>query len=137
MTYRYAILIVLPFVVMVITLWLMGRPWWCGCGSRALWGIGEKHYSQHLFDRWTPSHFYHGGFFYAAARGFMLDKPWQLALFLAVCAGAVWEIIENTPYVIKAYRKCGDRWYQGDTILNSVGDLLACLVGASVLAAIV
>ena len=47
---------------------------------------------------------------------------------LAVEAG--WEILENTPWIIDRYRDVtvsGD--YVGDTILNSMSDILAMLVG--------
>ncbi len=122
--------LLLPPIAMVIVLTLMGRPWWCGCGGSELWTIGSRHYSQHLFDPWTFSHFFHGGFFYGLFRGFMTQTSIAWALFLVLSVEAVWEIIENTPQVIWLYRSSGDRFYMGDSIANSTSDLGACFLGA-------
>lgn len=122
------------FAALAAILWLMGRPLWCGCGSWALWTTGNEHYSQHLFDPWVFSHVFHGGFFYGAFRGFMTRWSWRVAVVTSLVVEGLWEILENTPWIIEAYRASGDRWYMGDTILNSLGDLLACLTGALILA---
>lgn len=120
----------IPLVVMVFTLRLMGRRWWCECGTPKWWGSGPVCQSQHLFDRWMVSHFMHGGFFYAAVRGFSLTQPVLFSLVIVLVIEALWEIVENTPWVIAAYRKSGDVNYEGDSILNSVSDLLSCFSGS-------
>lgn len=123
-------LLLLPPVLMVIVLAVMGRPWWCGCDSYAIYTTGSAHYSQHLFDSWTFSHVFHGGFFYGTFRGFMLGYSRTTAVFLSLAIEGAWEAIENTHWAIIAYRASGDRFYLGDSIWNSVGDLFACYVGA-------
>ena len=118
-----------PFVAMVLVLRLMGRPWWCECGSWKIYATGHRHYSQHLVDPWTFTHYGHGIFFFGTFHGFMPGYGWATAALLSLSAEAVWEVLENTPWVVKAYRRCGDRFYYGDSVANSLGDLAACLCG--------
>lgn len=120
----------ITFALLVTVLRIMGRPWRCPCKGGQVFSPGEEHYSMHLFDAWSVSHFGHGMFFYAAFRGFLVERSWFLSVALAVAFEAVWEVIENTPYVIGVYRRSGDRLYRGDSVINSVGDVLACLAGA-------
>src|SRR4030095_5978287 len=54
------------------------------------------------------------------------SAPWVPAWAL----GVAWEIVENTPAVIAAYRKTTlAAGYTGDTIANSLADVVACLLG--------
>ena len=49
---------------------------------------------------------------------------------LAMALAAVWEIFENTDFVILHYRAATIALgYRGDSIVNSVGDVLACVLG--------
>ena len=53
---------------------------------------------------------------------------WQI--WLALLLESAWEVLENTPFVINKYRtETAALGYQGDTIVNSVGDLACALVG--------
>ena len=53
---------------------------------------------------------------------------WQLTLAIAIEAG--WEILENTNFVIERYRTATAAvGYTGDTVVNSLGDILCCTVG--------
>ena len=53
---------------------------------------------------------------------------WWLAL--AVSVAALWEVIENSNFVIQRYREATLALsYQGDTIVNSLGDILLCALG--------
>jgi hypothetical protein len=57
-----------------------------------------------------------------------LSPPWQL--FLAVCIEALWEVFENSAFVIERYRATAmAQGYMGDTIVDSLGDLLSCVLG--------
>jgi hypothetical protein len=43
---------------------------------------------------------------------------------------SAWEIVENTNFVINRYRETTAAFgYTGDTVINSIGDIIACGVG--------
>ena len=51
-------------------------------------------------------------------------------LWLAISIEALWELIENSDFVIQRYREqTAALGYQGDTIVNSLGDILICGAG--------
>jgi hypothetical protein len=53
---------------------------------------------------------------------------WSLVLGLAL--ESLWEIVENTNTVINRYREAtAALGYQGDTVINSIGDIVASGVG--------
>jgi hypothetical protein len=57
-----------------------------------------------------------------------LSAVWQL--WLAVSIEAVWEVLENSEFVIRRYREqTAALGYHGDTVVNSLGDILVCGVG--------
>ena len=110
----------------------MGRHPICTCGSLTLW-VGERdsaQTSQMLLDWYSLSHIVHGLLFYAAlwlvARGWPVENRFLAALFME-CS---WEVIENTPLVIDRYRATtAALGYSGDSVLNSVSDMLMMCVG--------
>lgn len=111
-----------------------GHRWWCACGQPALWAgnIWSEHNSQHLFDPYSFTHLSHGLIFFI---GFSLIAPlrrWRIAwrLVLAVGIEMAWEILENSHWVIDRYRHATlALGYQGDTIANSLGDVVCCALG--------
>lgn len=117
-------------VLSAIILLFMGRVPWCSCPVD-LWGtVGTSEGSQQFFDWYTPSHLLHGFIFYAilwvVAR--RMSIGWRLVI--ATLVEAAWEIAENTNAVIERYREVTISLdYYGDSVLNSVMDILAMLVG--------
>jgi predicted MFS family arabinose efflux permease len=53
---------------------------------------------------------------------------WRLSL--AIAFAALWELLENTNLVIERYRAAtAALGYTGDTVVNSLGDILCCALG--------
>lgn len=145
-------------IATLVTLRAIGRVPFCACGEVRVF-IGNawsSHTSQHLLDPYTPSHFSHGLIFYFlilwatrwAARwrtggttGWREDvlsptpRRWEWAgvtwaLVIAMAIEAAWEIFENTPFVIDRYRSVTVSLdYSGDSVTNSLGDMIACWAG--------
>ncbi|HZT48050.1 MAG TPA: DUF2585 domain-containing protein [Hyphomicrobiaceae bacterium] len=120
-------------LVAACVLYWMGRVPMCKCGYIKLWhsGRGDSEMSQHLTDWYTYSHVLHGIIFYwlltIIAKGRLSVAA---RLVIAVGIEAAWEIFENTPFIINRYRaQTISRDYYGDSVVNSVGDMLAMLVG--------
>jgi hypothetical protein len=116
----------------VVVLRLEGHRWWCACGSPIPWtvDIHSPHTSQHLVDPYTLTHVLHGLIFYAIFH--VLGVPLRLdsRMSLAVAIEALWEVAENSPAVIERYRQTTIALgYFGDSVLNSLGDILACGIG--------
>lgn len=109
-----------------------GRIFWCACGRPFLWDgdIWSLHNSQHLFDPYSFTHVLHGVIFCGLAwLAFpRLRLVWRL--WAATVAEALWEILENTQFVIQRYREATiGLGYEGDSIANSMGDLACCALG--------
>lgn len=111
----------------------MGRIWWCKCGLARPWSgeIATLHNSQHLFDPYTFTHVLHGIAFYAII-WLVVNRCTGAGVRFVIAVGieAVWEIIENTSLVIDRYRATTiSIGYYGDSILNSLTDIVACSLG--------
>jgi hypothetical protein len=120
-------------VLVAAALRAMGRPWWCGAGDAALWSgeIFSRHNSQHLVDPYTVTHVLHGVAFYAlvwlAFRRLAgpIGRAW-----IGLGLEAAWEMVENTDAVIERYRAATISLdYYGDSVANSLGDVVAYAVG--------
>ncbi len=110
----------------------MGRVPICTCGYVKLWEgeVFSAGNSQHLSDWYSPSHVIHGFIFYGAL--WLVARRWSIGVRLAVAAfvEAAWEIFENTPFIINRYREATISLdYYGDSVLNSVSDILMMVAG--------
>jgi hypothetical protein len=118
--------------VTAAVLFFMGRPLVCRCGVVSWWSgdIWSNQNSQQFSDPYTFTHITHGTGFYGllwlAGRGW----PPGRRLLGAVILESSWEILENTDFIINRYREeTISLDYFGDSVLNSVGDIMAMMVG--------
>ncbi|WP_428308854.1 DUF2585 family protein [Lacipirellula sp.] len=122
-------------VAMVVAVRLEGRVWFCEC-NRLLFWVGDansSHTSQHLLDPYSFTHFQHGLIFYWALAWLVPRWSWQGRLVAATMIEALWEIVENSEFVINRYREAtAALGYTGDSVVNSLGDLLSCVIGFAI-----
>ena len=129
---------VLLVIAMASTLAWMGRSPICPCGSVGLWAgdVRSLENSQQFADAYSFIHVLFGVLLFWGLRpGRGLRPGWRAASMpvrvAAVTAFAVaWELIENSAFVIHRYREFTmSTAYAGDSILNSTGDVVFCLLG--------
>src|ERR1044072_2080449 len=122
----------LVLLLILLLLRVKGHMFLCDCGHFAVWTSDacSSQTSQQLFDPYSFTHVLHGFLFF----WLMWLLFWRLSsscqVLLAVSLEGAWEVFENTPFVIHKYRtETAALGYQGDTIVNSLGDLTCALVG--------
>ena len=110
----------------------MGRRPLSQSGHVSFW-VGDVHsreLSQQFADPYSFSHVVHGFLLYAGARAIGRSR-WSLGacLVLAVGLECSWEVLENSPIIIARYRQTASQDYAGDTLLNSMSDILFAVLG--------
>jgi len=111
----------------------MGHVVICKCGTIKLWHASrtDSETSQHLTDWYTYSHILHGIILYWVT-GLLAQGRLSVAarLVIATSIEAAWEVFENTPFIINRYRTATiSRDYFGDSIVNSLADITAMILG--------
>ena len=109
----------------------MGRPATYAKGPIRLWSgdIRSDQNSQQIADPYTVTHVVHGALFYGLT-ALLFRAPVGVRAITATTVEAAWEAYENTDQVINRYRtETISLGYYGDSIINSVADMLACVAG--------
>ena len=109
-----------------------GRLWLCSCGRVLVWAgnVWSSDNSQHLLDPYSFTHMLHGFAFCGLLAWVMPKLSWDWRLWLAILIEAAWEVLENSDFVINRYREAtAALGYQGDTVINSLGDIVVCGLG--------
>jgi hypothetical protein len=127
-----ALFAVVLIAATAFVLWSMGRLPICKCGYVEFWhgDVFSSGNSQHIADWYTASHVIHGFIFYALL--WLAVPRWSVGarLLLAIVIEGGWEIFENTEFTINRYRETTIALdYYGDSVLNSVADILAMVAG--------
>jgi len=112
----------------------MGRPLVYRHGPVRLWSgdVQSDQNSQQLADPYTLTHVAHGvlllGLVGLAGRWL----PARTRVVVALTLECAWEVFENTDAVIQRYRAATvSLGYYGDSVLNSMGDVLAATLGCA------
>jgi len=141
-----AVALVVTFAATAFVLRAEGRVWFCECWQPRLW-ISEAngpHTSQHLFDPYSLTHLEHGLLFFCLLIWLLPDRPSTseldgaatsarrrvLRFWIATLIECGWEILENSAWVINRYREgTAALGYTGDSVWNSLGDVMSCVAG--------
>jgi hypothetical protein len=110
----------------------IGRSAFCPCGTVRLWSgdISSNQNSQQLFDPYTFTHLIHGVLFSGLLWLLARTQPASQRLIWAVALESGWEVLENTDFIINRYREATISLdYYGDSVLNSVSDILVMTGG--------
>lgn len=120
-------------VAMAAVLNGQGRIWWCKLNDYGVYvndAWGSSHTSQHLFDPYTFTHVLHGVLIFWIASVIFSSLPVSWRFFISIVVEAGWEILENSSFIIEKYREnTASQDYFGDSIMNSIGDVIACAFG--------
>src|SRR5262245_38210963 len=127
-----AVMIVALMALSAVAQFSMGRrPWGTG-GKPGVWSgeVLSEHNSQFLLDPYTLTHITHGVFLYGILTLVFKRWPADARLVAAVALESAWEVVENTDAVIERYRaETISLNYYGDSIVNSMVDIAACIFG--------
>lgn len=128
----HGLIILAVLAATALMLHAQGRLWLCSCGYVLLWtgNAWSADNSQHFADPYSFTHVLHG-FMFCWLLWFVFPR-WTLArrFTVAIAVEALWEVVENSSFIIERYRATtAALGYQGDTVINSLGDILFCAAG--------
>ena len=101
-------------------------------GKPGIWegNIWSSECSQRVADAYSFSHIGHGLVFFALLWLVARRMPLRFRFLIGVILEAGWEMFENSPIIINRYREATMALgYSGDSILNSLSDILMVCIG--------
>jgi hypothetical protein len=110
----------------------MGRSFKYNNGPIRLWvgDVNSDQNSQQIFDPYSFTHVIHGALFYGVTYVAMGPASVGARAVVALAIESAWEVYENTDTVINRYRAATIALgYYGDSVTNSIADILCCLIG--------
>ncbi|MEP7148549.1 MAG: DUF2585 family protein [Acidobacteriota bacterium] len=119
-------------ITAIVALNLLGRVWWCEAGDYLPWSwqVMSRHNSQHLIDPYSFTHLLHGILEFWLIGLVFRKVPLAWRFVIAIFIESLWEVVENTDHIITRYREATISLdYYGDSILNSLADIVACGLG--------
>jgi hypothetical protein len=130
---KFAIVgLILVVILMSFLLLNQGRVWFSNSGLFYLWegDIWSSESSQQFLDPYSFSHMLHGVIFFGLLYLIAPKLNWLWRFTISTALEASWEILENSQMVINRYREeTAALGYEGDSIINSIGDLFSCGIG--------
>ncbi len=127
---------VLVVAVTILILKVMGRPFISNSGTVKLWHaeVVSSENSQHLSDWYSFTHIVHGFLFFfllwLISKKIPQIRKFSVGFVIAVVMESIWEVIENTDFIINRYREATIALdYFGDSIINSTADILFMSLG--------
>jgi len=133
-SWKYVLATVVIITAAALIEFANGRLLLCKCGYLKVWHgiVFSSENSQHLTDWYTPSHVLHGLGFYLLLWLVARRLDVRMRFVLSVALEAAWEVAENMPFIIDRYRAATISLdYYGDSIVNSMADILAMMLGFS------
>ena len=119
-------------IVAAASLWSFGRPLLPRQQSLHLWSTSFEaaSNSQHLSDPYSFMHAVFGAGLFLIVNRLKPIWPERSKLIVAVLGSVVWEIVENTPRVIRVFNEAAQPGaYAGDSIVNSLSDTGFVILG--------
>ena len=110
----------------------MGRPLVYQHGPVRVWSgdVQSDQNSQQLADPYTLTHVTHGVLLFWLVGLAAPSLPARPRGVVAIALESAWEVFENTDLVIERYRAATvSLGYYGDSVLNTIGDILAAALG--------
>lgn len=130
--WRPALVAISLIISTAAVLKISGRTWFAPDGNVFFW-YGEANgtgTSQHFLDPYSFTHFLHGVMFCWVISWVGKNAHFAWQLICGIALESVWEVVENSELVINRYREATIALgYFGDSILNSVSDILMCSLG--------
>ncbi len=92
----------------------------------------RKEQSMGIFDKFSATHLTHGFIFFWIFYKLNNNKKTICIIYLSILTEIIWEVFENTPFIIYQYRNANASMYRnyiGDSIANIVSDIIFTIFG--------